>query len=376
MQFSDIRDAYLVHNNVHQGGSDWRTEYVLSEVDSEVSLNHSPRFVAGGTANIALQLFPSSLGRYARHNGIVNVQVIFSPSAKHSIESLEAIVFCLLQTEGDIFAFQRLSFNGRSWNALVEFCDVHSAQNSAAKFKDCLIDVGVPRSTSLDIALTWAGSQGLNISIFPDETDNLAADQAELPGMLATPTTNRPVRDLAAALNGMSLERAQVPRTSVLASAQPATSPASLQICPQFAVYPASHSQLNSNPPYLLEQLPLRSHSTVPLGNNLSLLAPLYPQTISALLPLRGDLNPQRPLLGYGRSDGRRQNAARVSRSPYYNAATHHNHVDVNRIREGIDVRTTVSYPKQCRSVPSLTVEDYAPEHPEQGGSSHAQTHR
>ncbi len=32
----------------------------------------------------------------------------------------------------------------------------------------------------------------------------------------------------------------------------------------------------------------------------------------------------------------------RVTRSPYYHAAGHHNHVDVNRIREGIDVRTTV----------------------------------
>lgn len=43
------------------------------------------------------------------------------------------------------------------------------------------------------------------------------------------------------------------------------------------------------------------------------------------------------------RPEPRRLNAARVSRSPYYNVASHHNHVDVNRIREGTDVRTTVS---------------------------------
>lgn len=39
----------------------------------------------------------------------------------------------------------------------------------------------------------------------------------------------------------------------------------------------------------------------------------------------------------------RRQNATRVSRSPYYQQTNSHNHVDVNRIREGTDVRTTVS---------------------------------
>lgn len=41
----------------------------------------------------------------------------------------------------------------------------------------------------------------------------------------------------------------------------------------------------------------------------------------------------------------RRQNASRVNRSPYYNVTSHHNHVDVNRIREGTDVRTTVRRP-------------------------------
>lgn len=55
------------------------------------------------------------------------------------------------------------------------------------------------------------------------------------------------------------------------------------------------------------------------------------------------DLTTPRQFQHYGRPDNRRQNAMRVSRSPYYNAANHHNHVDVGRIREGTDVRTTVS---------------------------------
>ncbi|KAK7747102.1 hypothetical protein SLS62_009157 [Diatrype stigma] len=50
------------------------------------------------------------------------------------------------------------------------------------------------------------------------------------------------------------------------------------------------------------------------------------------------------------RADSRRDNAMRISRtSPYYNPNTHHNHVDVNRIREGTDVRTTI----MLRNIPN-----------------------
>ncbi|KAI8180266.1 hypothetical protein K4K51_002826 [Colletotrichum sp. SAR 10_75] len=43
------------------------------------------------------------------------------------------------------------------------------------------------------------------------------------------------------------------------------------------------------------------------------------------------------------------ENASRVNRSPYYNVTSHHNHVDVNRIREGMDVRTTI----MLRNIPN-----------------------
>ncbi|TDZ18328.1 Meiosis protein mei2 [Colletotrichum orbiculare MAFF 240422] len=46
---------------------------------------------------------------------------------------------------------------------------------------------------------------------------------------------------------------------------------------------------------------------------------------------------------------GMTQNAARVNRSPYYTAASHHNHVDISRIREGTDVRTTI----MLRNIPN-----------------------
>jgi hypothetical protein len=80
----------------------------------------------------------------------------------------------------------------------------------------------------------------------------------------------------------------------------------------------------------------------------------------------------------FGRHDGRRQNAMRVNRSPYYSAAGHHNHVDVNRIREGIDVRTTVSYkpgPHQTSLARLTNTLDHATEHPQQGRSSNVEAH-
>ena len=55
----------------------------------------------------------------------------------------------------------------------------------------------------------------------------------------------------------------------------------------------------------------------------------------------------------FNRSNGRRQNAVRASQQSMRSrqfpnpAAGHHNHVDIHRIRQGIDVRTTVSMPIQ-----------------------------
>lgn len=70
---------------------------------------------------------------------------------------------------------------------------------------------------------------------------------------------------------------------------------------------------------------------------------PAYHAPPSPALTIHTEFSPSRAMPCYGRIDARRQNAARITRSPYHNAASHHNHVDISRIRDGIDVRTTVS---------------------------------
>jgi hypothetical protein len=113
----------------------------------------------------------------------------------------------------------------------------------------------------------------------------------------------------------------------------------------QFALCPVVyHSNLPGAPGYLLEQTPTRSQSVVSMATHLPTLSPMFTPPATPLTN-NSDYGSPRAVQTYSlRQDGRRQNAMRVNRSPYYNAATHHNHVDVNRIREGIDVRTTVSF--------------------------------
>lgn len=51
----------------------------------------------------------------------------------------------------------------------------------------------------------------------------------------------------------------------------------------------------------------------------------------------------------FQRSSDRRQNAARVNRAHFSPPGPHHNHVDINKIREGTDVRTTI----MLRNIPN-----------------------
>ncbi|PSR94599.1 RNA recognition motif 2-domain-containing protein [Coniella lustricola] len=51
----------------------------------------------------------------------------------------------------------------------------------------------------------------------------------------------------------------------------------------------------------------------------------------------------------FQRSDSRRRNATRVNRSTFSPPGPHHNHVDINKIREGTDVRTTI----MLRNIPN-----------------------
>lgn len=95
---------------------------------------------------------------------------------------------------------------------------------------------------------------------------------------------------------------------------------------------------------YAIDPLPPRHTSLVPLNNHLPVIRPLHHSlNNTGLVTVQRDFPSPRPAQNSNRPDARRQNAARLSRTSYYNGTGHHNHVDVKQIREGTDVRTTVS---------------------------------
>ncbi|KAG6158832.1 hypothetical protein E4U51_007808 [Claviceps purpurea] len=123
-----------------------------------------------------------------------------------------------------------------------------------------------------------------------------------------------------------------------------------------FTMYPLMlQSPFYANvPPQILNTLtPNRNQGSLSPNNNVpssySVLSPLYCAPPSPALTAQNNYSPSRAVPGFLRPDGRRQNATRVSKVASNGAANHHNHVDVSRIRDGIDVRTTI----MLRNIPN-----------------------
>lgn len=120
--------------------------------------------------------------------------------------------------------------------------------------------------------------------------------------------------------------------------------PAGVHFQPPFTMYPLMFQPpFSPGMPYLVDRFPSHAGPMMPMSPGHSNPGPLYQTPPSPALTSQNNQSPSRILSNYGRPDARRQNATRISRSSHHNSTSHHNHVDINRIREGIDVRTTVS---------------------------------
>lgn len=161
-----------------------------------------------------------------------------------------------------------------------------------------------------------------------------------------------PISDLTDALSGLSLtstrEGLDQQQRINSASVTRSMAPSDMRVHPPFGMYPVMfQSPFTSGMPYVLESLsPSGTQGAVtpmaPMSPPYSVVGSLYHTPPSPALTSQNSFSPSRSLAGFRSHDARRQNAMRVNRSTYHNVATHHNHVDINRIREGIDVRTTV----------------------------------
>lgn len=154
--------------------------------------------------------------------------------------------------------------------------------------------------------------------------------------------------ELSDAFQGVSLGKDTVgaEHHNAVASRPPPT--ASVHF-PAFTMYPFMiQPPYGSGLPYVVDGGIPGSGQTSPMGPmspGYSVLGALYQTPPSPALTSHNLQSPSKSVSSYARSEARRQNATRVNRSPHHNAAGHHNHVDIQRIREGIDVRTTVSVP-------------------------------
>ncbi|KAI0405343.1 RNA recognition motif 2-domain-containing protein [Xylaria palmicola] len=244
-------------------------------------------------------------------------------------QRLELIIKRLLQDEGDLFAYKpevNTGAEGSLYSAIAEYCDNDASLKAVARFNNTIIEGGFQLCTVLyrpDIPSYGSSSSGV---ISPARTSTTGSDI---------------VQDL----QRLSMSRCQstmpaLTNTNALLST-PVRSPA-LQMQPTYGMLPILyHGIPMTTPPYVFDNLHPRSHGTGFSSAAYPFLSPVAPR--SAYIPR--DMIVPRPYP----SLNRRQNATRISRSPYCQQTNSHNHVDVNRIREGTDVRTTI----MLRNIPN-----------------------
>ena len=178
---------------------------------------------------------------------------------------------------------------------------------------------------------------------------------------VATPLRT-PMTDFTNGYQTLSLAKTPQGNAAMVQSPHHNPSSMGLPVPPQFGGYPWLYrGQVPPMSPLVFDAMPQRNGSiTAAIPGNLPLVGGMFPQSPTptasqGFQSFSSDFGNPRSFPSYHRADGRRQNAMRIARAPYFNPAGHHNHVDVNRIREGIDVRTTVSTTRNNSLWPMLT---------------------
>ncbi|KAI1094580.1 RNA recognition motif 2-domain-containing protein [Rostrohypoxylon terebratum] len=304
-RFSNIRDACTIFSNISLGANKW-----------DVRSIHPREFASAVDPNAGL---------VTGHEGQVYLSVFSHSMQPITTQELEEFLKALLRTEGDLYAFKpHDGVTGSVMSVIAEYCDNDMALRAVTKLNGVVVD----------------GFQICMVLYRPD-----MPQQATQAG-----TINPAMSDLTAGFRQLSIGRQQFPAStssSLLGTPVRPTLPASSLSVPQsYGMLPLVYSPLSMSSPYLVDQATPRTYGSMLQPSNYSLVSPaVSPQ--SSLVP--SDLLTPRQFQHYGRPDGRRQNAMRIQRSPYYNSANHHNHVDINRIQDGIDVRTTI----MLRNIPN-----------------------
>jgi hypothetical protein len=297
----------------------------------------------------------------------------FGQDSDYGTPHVETVVQTFLETQGEVFAFQRLSdSNEYAFRGVAEFFDADLAASAVQKFHGVTLGVSYHISPICIDHSDPKSLQGVHLILTLRQLGAAATTLQPLDYNTAL----IPVHNVTNFFQNMGVSRTSRQTNPLGPPSRFGQSHADLHIPQQqVAMYPVLYHGLPSAGPnqFMLDQTPTRSHSVAavnplsPLGG-MPIMAPMYTPPATPMGP-HGDFTSPRSIqpYGHGRLDHRRHTAMRVNRSPYYNAAGHHNHVDVNRIQGGIDVRTTVCGAiGPCWHV-SLHKIDHAAEHPQQG---------
>lgn len=301
VQFDDIRDSCSILTTIMMAMRNWRVEYC------------GP-FARDQLDHLGLNSASPTFGQ---------LQVIATTSkAIFDMCQLHDITQSFLQSYGRLFAFVKASCtpNG-SLKAIAEFCDISYSMKMLTTFAQ----VTTPEGVHLVITP----------HISSNESDNLPSLMPHICDIDLQSRLHYESRDLP------SDTRSATSRDDV--TNQP------------FTMYPFMlQSPFFANVPHILNSLttgcnqgPASPISAVP--SSYSVLSPLYCAPPSPALTVQNNYSPSRAVTGFLRSDGRRQNAARVAKIASNGSANHHNYVDISRIRDGIDVRTTI----MLRNIPN-----------------------
>ncbi|KAI0180246.1 RNA recognition motif 2-domain-containing protein [Hypoxylon sp. FL1284] len=328
VHFDNIRDACRIFSNLSTNRS-W-VVYTISYQEYRRMLDPKATPASAHEAQLYLSLFPHPA------------------TAKPDTKQLERTLKEVLQSEGDLFAFKlQDGVKGSIMSAIVEYCDNAMARRAHSKFSNLLVG-------------------GFQICVIPYLPD---IPSSGTHGVNSDMTPTRPgSTDLSTDFQRISIGR---PQSMVPRMTEPMFNPPGRAIVSSdayslqqpFGMMPMLYQGLQGQGLQGLQGLPMTApfmmeqfHSPLPsrINNMGGLLQPTNYSLASSMMPRQSpfftsDLMTPRQFQHQNRPDGRRQNAIRISRSPYYNANNHHNHVDITRIEGGIDVRTTI----MLRNIPN-----------------------
>ncbi|KAI0455684.1 RNA recognition motif 2-domain-containing protein [Xylaria acuta] len=311
VRFVNIRDSCATYSNLTlTSDRGWFVNYI-------------------GPREFAQAVEPGS-GLPTVHEGQLYLNVFATQAAiLMDRQRLEQALKRLLQDEGDLFAFKpelTTGAEGSLFSAIAEYCDNDVSLKAVARFNNAIIEGGFQ----------------LCIALYRPDIPSYGTVNS---GVISPARTSTTGSDIVQDLQRLSMSRSQsaVPalnNANALLSTPVRSS--GLQMQPTYGMLPILyHGIPMTTPPYVFDNLPSRSHTAAFSSAAYPFLSPVAPR--SAYIPR--DMIAPRQYPGLNR----RQNATRVSRTPYYQQTNSHNHVDVNRIREGTDVRTTI----MLRNIPN-----------------------